>query len=549
VKFHGKKHQFYRKKRTMDNVNPQPPTLKFEELFDLDEIQKIQDAFSAATGVASLIVTSTGVPITQSSGFCELCNEIRKTEKGRLSCQISDADIGGKRENFTSKRCLSGSLYDAGASIIVEGQHICSWLIGQVMIEEMSEDQLVDYANVVGIDEAKYRQYLHGVKRMSLAQFQKLGEFLYLNAKYLSDIANQRLQLSREVEDRIRKEKEIIFLGNHDFLTGLYNRRFFDDELLRLDTPRNYPLAIIMADVNGLKLINDSFGHYFGDQLLIQLAQIFNKSFRADDIIVRLGGDEFAIILPKTSLDEVKIVIERVKKKCSQQKIEKLEFSVSYGVDVKNERSQDIQQVVINAENHMYQSKSYESASMRHNTIQLIMNALFEKNKREKFHSDRVSFVCKTLAMKVGLSKDEVKRIQTAGLMHDIGKIGISEAVLNNPSTLNEQEWQEIKKHPEIGYRILNASKDFSILSEDVLQHHERWDGRGYPKGLKGEEISLVARIIALADTYDALISDRSYRKAYTKEFALEEIGRCAGSQFDPRLVPLFITLAKDNFL
>jgi len=523
--------------------------MKFEELFDIDEMQKIQDAFSAATGVASLIVDSNGIPITKPSGFCDLCDAIRKTEKGRLNCQSSDAAIGSVSDRLISKQCLSGHFYDAGTSIVVDGQHICSWLIGQILIEGTSDDELLTYADEIGITKEDYLKMLPRVKRMTLAQFESLGDFMYLNAKYLSDIAMQRLQLTREVEARIKKEKEIVFLGNHDILTGLYNRRFFDDELLRLDTKRNYPLSIIMADVNGLKLINDSYGHYFGDQMLIQLAQIFKKTFRTDDIIARLGGDEFAMILPSTSLGEAENIIDRVKKACSLQKTEALDFSVSYGFDSKTEEDQDMFQIVINAENHMYQLKSYESASMRHNTIELIMKALFEKNQREKYHSDRVSFISKTLAIKAGLSKDEVKRIQTAGLMHDIGKIGISETILNNPSKLSEQDFLEIKKHPEIGYRILNASSDFNIISEDVLQHHERWDGLGYPKGLKGEEISIVARIIALADTYDAMISDRAYRKAYSKEYALAEIEKCSGSQFDPDLVPLFMSLVIDNFL
>jgi diguanylate cyclase (GGDEF)-like protein len=533
----------------MRKYNTIPDPMKFEDLFEIEEMQKIQDSFSAATGVASLIVNSKGVPITKPSGFCDLCNAIRKTEQGLINCQISDMTIGSGIERINSKQCLSGHLYDAGASIIVEGQLICSWLIGQVIIDGVSEEELLEYADVVGIDKEEYRKMLPGVKRMSLSQFEKLGDFLYINAKYLSDMAKQRLQLSREVEARIKKEKEIIFLGNHDILTGLYNRRFFDDELMRLDTQRNYPLSVIMADVNGLKLINDSYGHYYGDQLLIQLAQIFRMTFRSDDIIARLGGDEFAMILPNTSLGEAENIIDRIKKTCANQKNDILDFSVSYGFDAKTEASQDILQVVINAENHMYKLKSYESASMRHNTIELIMNALFEKNQREKYHSDRVSFISKTLAIKVGLSKDEVKRIQTAGLMHDIGKIGVSETILNNQSKLSDQDWQEIKKHPDIGYRILNASSDFSIISEDVLQHHERWDGTGYPKGLKGEEISIVARIIALAHTYDAMISDRAYRKAYSKDYALAEIKKGAGTQFDPELVPLFTALVVDNFV
>jgi len=521
-------------------------TLQFEDLFDLDEIQKVQDAFCMASGMAALIIKPDGTPITKPSGFCKLCEAIRKTEVGLLNCRISDAAIGKMvSDGPIIQPCLSGHLLDAGASIIVDGQHLGSWLIGQVVLEGEVEEKMLDYADEVGIDRDTYRTLLSEVKIMTHEQFENLGKFLYINAKYLSDIAHQKLLLTKEVKLRVEREKEITYLGNHDFLTGLYNRRFFEDEMIRLDTERNLPLTIIMGDVNGLKLINDSFGHASGDELLVKLANVLKSSFRADDIIARVGGDEFMFLLPKTTGIKAESLIERVKRALSEEKVGNSELSISFGYEVKTSLEQNTADILKEAENKMYRQKIYESASMRSNTIEMILNALYEKNPREMMHSRRVSAICEAIAIKIRLSKDEIKRIKTTGLMHDIGKIGIDEKILNSDHRLSPAEWEEIKKHPDISFRILSSSSEFSGIAEDVLQHHERWDGKGYPKGLKGKEISLNARIIALADTYDAMISDRAYRKAFSKEQAITEIERCSGTQFDPALVKAFVEWMK----
>ena len=190
----------------------------------------------------------------------------------------------------------------------------------------------------------------------------------------------------------------------------------------------------------------------------------------------------------------------------------------------------------------MYRHKLTESLSMRSRTIDLIMNTLFEKNKREMSHSKRVSEICESIAKTLRLNADAVNDLKTAGLMHDIGKIGIDEHILNKPNKLNKNEWDEIKRHPEIGYRILSSVNEFSEVAEYVLEHHERWDGQGYPRGLKGKKISLQARVIAFADAYDAMTSDRTYCKALSMEEALVEIKRCSGAQFDPAIAEVFVT-------
>ncbi|WP_407311220.1 PAS domain S-box protein [Desulfosporosinus sp. SB140] len=347
--------------------------------------------------------------------------------------------------------------------------------------------------------------------------------------------------LWRDISERKEMEQRLEYLSYHDFLTGLYNRRFFEEELKRLDVKRNYPLTVVVADVNGLKLINDSFGHSMGDKLLKTVADVIKSACRADDIIARLGGDEFVLLLPKTKINKTDQILKRIKTLAAQEKVGSIDISVSFGYETKNHESENIQEILKKAEDYMYKKKLFESPSMRGKTINAIISTLHEKNKREEQHSHRVSVLSKRIGEALGLPEGQIEELKTVGLLHDIGKIAIEETILNKPGKLTEEEWEEIKRHPEIGYRILSTVNDMSEMADYVLAHHERWDGRGYPKGLKGITIPLQSRIIAIADTYDAMTSERSYRQALPEKIALEELKNNAGIQFDPDLVEVFL--------
>jgi len=352
---------------------------------------------------------------------------------------------------------------------------------------------------------------------------------------------NQFAVLVTDITDRKRSEENIMYLSYHDHLTGLYNRRFFEEELKRLDVERNLPMTIVMGDVNGLKIINDSFGHDFGDELLVKAVGAIKKGCRDDEIIARLGGDEFAILLLKTSETDAEKVIKRIHENIAQEKIGNMELSISFGYSTKTSMDEITSEVFKSAENHMYRHKLSDRQSARNNTISLILNTLFEKNKREAVHSQRVSNLCHDIAQACGFTKEDVEQITTTGLIHDIGKIGIPESILDSTNKLSDDEYHIIKEHPEVGYRILSSSLEFNEIAQDVMQHHERWDGKGYPQGLAGEKITLNARIICIADAYDAMISERPYRNKLSKKEAIEELKRCSGTQFDPSIVKIFI--------
>jgi len=345
----------------------------------------------------------------------------------------------------------------------------------------------------------------------------------------------------RDFTEKKKSLDEIQYLSFYDYLTGLYNRRFYENELSRLDTKRNWPLTIVMGDVNGLKLINDSFGHSIGDQLLIKVAEAIKNSCRADDIIARIGGDEFVIILTNTDEHEAIQMIKRVKNRLLYERIEGLEITISFGYATKYSQDEDINIILKKAEDEMYHNKLFEGPIIKGQVIDNIIDALNNKSKREKMHAKHVSVLCKKMGEIIGLEEYKLNELKTFGLLHDIGKIAIVDTILNKPDKLNQTEWTEMKSHAETGYRILSTNNDMKDIADYVLAHHERWDGCGYPKGLKGDEIPLPSRICAITDAYDAMISERSYKPALTKDSALAELRNNAGTQFDPELVRIFI--------
>lgn len=351
----------------------------------------------------------------------------------------------------------------------------------------------------------------------------------------------------QDITEEKKRQEELIYLGYHDQLTGLYNRRFFNEEIIRIDRYENLPITIVQCDVNGLKMINDAFGHNLGDALLKKVADILDIACGDDVLVSRYGGDEFAIILLNTCMDEGKRMIKRIKELLANERVGAFDISVSFGIETKCDPRQDIHIVSKNAEDNMYKHKLYERSSVRSKTVDLIINTLYEKNNREMLHSKRVSSLCESFANYLNINKDMVNKIKVAGLMHDIGKIGIDEKILNKRKPLDDNEWNEIKRHSEIGFRILSSVNEFSEIANSVLEHQEKWDGSGYPKGLRGEEISLEARIIAIVDAYDAMTGNRTYGQVLTRDEALMEISRCKGTQFDPQLAEFFLEMFNEN--
>jgi len=343
-----------------------------------------------------------------------------------------------------------------------------------------------------------------------------------------------------DVTQHKQTEEKLLYLSFHDSLTGLYNRAFLEAEMNRLDTQRQMPVSMIMADLNGLKLVNDAYGHAIGDRMLKKTAKILTSSARKEDIISRWGGDEFVILLPQTSQKKANDLCSRIRDKCGKAYIETVPVSLALGCAVKDSSEKSLDSVMKVAEDNMYRLK----LSDRQKTYSAILKILLENLKRKSFETEAHTRRMKELALKMayamGNLESELGRLELLITLHDIGMIKISREVITKKDSLSPEEWEIVKKHPETGYMIAKTMEEFAHVARDILAHHERWDGAGYPGGLKGKEIPLLARITAIADAFDVMTRGRPYRKALSADEAVQELRKCAGKQFDPDLVDIF---------
>ncbi|MBF7097516.1 HD domain-containing phosphohydrolase [Alkalibacter mobilis] len=346
----------------------------------------------------------------------------------------------------------------------------------------------------------------------------------------------------RDYTEKKEKQSQIEYLSFHDYLTGLYNRRYMEDAIKRLDTKRNLPFAVMILDINGLKLTNDAFGHETGDLLLKTVTSIIRESCRSDDIIGRMGGDEFLILFPNTNEQEVKSIQERINLRASETRVDSIIVSIASGYAVKTNKNQDMTNVQKEADNNMYANKIRNGKSMKVETVENVLKNVYDKYEVEELHTREVSRYCEKFARVMGMKKKEISDIKLAGLLHDLGKISVPREILNKETSITKEEHLQVERHPETSYQILKSVEEFAHLAEIVLYHHEKWDGSGYPEGLKENEIPLMSRMMAIADSYDAMISMRPYKTAKSKNEAVEELVKCAGSQFDPHLVEIFIS-------
>jgi len=350
----------------------------------------------------------------------------------------------------------------------------------------------------------------------------------------------------RNIDKRKKREDEIIYLGYHDKLTELFNRRFVEEEIKRLDTKRQLPISIVMGDLNNLKLINDTFGHTEGDKVLKETAELLKKICRSEDILARWGGDEFVILLPKTSITGSEEIVQRIKKECAKLIIQKIPLGLAIGIATKIEVNQNIDEIIKEAESNMYRNKLGEKQSDGSSIIFALEQALFEKSSETMEHTIRIKENAIKLGKSVNLHSNQLDELALLASLHDIGKVAIPETILLKEGRLTEKEREVIKRHPEIGFNIAASSPQIIHIAKFILACHENWDGSGYPQGLAGEAIPLLSRIMFIADAYDVMTSERIYKKTMSENTAIEELKKCAGTQFDPVLVEKFVEILKD---
>ncbi len=347
---------------------------------------------------------------------------------------------------------------------------------------------------------------------------------------------------ARDITERKETEDRLMYLNFHDPLTGLYNRAYFEDALKRMDVPRNLPISVITADLNGLKLVNDTFGHAEGDELLRMAAEVMKSACRADDIIARVGGDEFSLLLPKTDAETAAHITQRIQSLAQAANTGTVMLSLSMGEATKTAEHQIMNRVLKDSESTMYHNKLLESRWAKNALIESIATVMESQSARTMEHCRRVQRLCEAFGTRLGLTPERIEDLSLLALMHDIGIMSVPRDVVEKRGPLDSQERVQVQKHSESGYRIAVSSPDFTRISEDILSHHERWDGEGYPRGLSRRDIPLHARIVALIEAYDTMRHDQVYRSRLSPEQIQKELADGAGTQFDPHLTRLFLS-------
>jgi diguanylate cyclase (GGDEF)-like protein len=350
----------------------------------------------------------------------------------------------------------------------------------------------------------------------------------------------------KDAEETIRRQ------AYTDSMTGFCNRTFFEEEMSRMNEKLSVlkPISIIVIDIDGLKITNDTFGHNAGDELLIKAADIIRSAVRSHGTISRIGGDEFCILLPntdqKTAQEKAEAIVKITDLMNGSNTLIPISMSVGLATSGDDD-DEDIYSIYRRADDDMYRYKISQSSSEKSKVIDMLLSALSERDYVTQGHVERISGLCIQMADALDLHDNQKRNLILLSKVHDLGKIGIPDDILNKPSKLTEREYEKMKTHVKVGFNIANRSKELVLIAPLILHHHEFWDGNGYPSGLKGEEIPLECRILGIIDAFDAMTNDRPYHKGISMQEAIEEIRRCAGKQFDPFLSEKFIEIITRN--
>jgi diguanylate cyclase (GGDEF)-like protein len=358
--------------------------------------------------------------------------------------------------------------------------------------------------------------------------------------------------------------------ANTDELTGLYNHRSFHERIeqeIARGSRFGGAFSLIMLDIDLFKAYNDIYGHLAGDQVLRKVGRYIESSIRSIDLAFRYGGEEFVVILPEARLDDAYKVAERIRKTIeSKSSSRAMPITASLGVGNWPNDGVMKEEVIGLTDAALYRAKQtgrnntcltsdvlkpetsligieLEARPRALSIIYALAATVDAKDSYTYGHSRKVSEYSVALSEKLSLPQEKVNNIRAASLLHDIGKVGVPDSILNKKEPLTDEEWKPIKGHPELGVEILRHVIDLANCLPAILHHHEHYDGSGYPAGLKGGKIPLEARVLSVTDAYDAMTSPRPYREQLSMEEAIKEIKRCAGTQFDPKVVEQFCNI------
>ncbi|MDA8337265.1 MAG: PAS domain S-box protein [Peptococcaceae bacterium] len=440
------------------------------------------------------------------------------------------------------------------AIAIIQDQRICYINRMFVEISGYSEDELIGKTSlsiILGADRPKVRRYsakmLAGERTIPYEYrgVKKNGEIIWLmesmaRIQYRGKPAI--LANLIDITERKQMEEQVKNAVLYDRMTGHYNRVYFEEEMRRLAKARPLPVSVVVCDVDGLKLVNDTMGYDAGDRLIKVAGDLVSACTGGRHMVARMGAGEFHILLSETSAAAVAGFCEQLAGRIEKHNVDNpgLPLSMSIGMATWGEAGSeqpDLSQVLKVAYSHMFREKMLHRWSARSTIVEALMKTLAARDIITQEHADRMLDLVLELARATGLPNHRLADLSLLVRFHDIGKVGVPDSILLKPGPLNPEEIAVMRRHTEIGCQIALAAPELVPVADLIGKHHEWWDGSGYHLGLSGEEIPVECRILAVVDAFDAMTSDRPYRQAMTQTQAVEELRRCAGTQFDPRLV------------
>ena len=393
----------------------------------------------------------------------------------------------------------------------------------------------------------KINAYLHAMSQVEDGDFSVRIHSKSLTKEYASlsnKFNNMVLTIDNLIKERNQVEHKLRYMSMYDSLTNTFNRNYFEQAIDQLSKDTSDSVGIIVLDIDGLKFVNDTFGHALGDQLLINAAAIIRQSIPKNAVLSRFGGDEFAILVYDATEHMLENIINKIQEASKSFKLlNKIELSISMGYAIKSDRLKTVDDVFKEADNNMYKEKLHHTQSKQSNIVQTLMIALEARDYITEGHADRLQELVVRLAKQINYSDYRHNDLRLLSKFHDIGKVGIPDRILFKPGPLTSEEMDEMKRHSEIGYKIARSSSELNHIADWILKHHEWWNGKGYPLCLQGCEIPMPCRILAIVDAYDAMTNDRPYRKAMTHEEAIAELVKDSGIRFEPYLVNKFVEL------
>lgn len=492
--------------------------LEFEELFDVEEMQRLQDVLAEATGVGSMITRPDGTPITRPSNFCRLCNLIRQTDRGRENCCRSDALLGTYHpDGPVVTRCLSAGLWDAGASITAGGRHVANWLIGQVRVDDTPDEELLEYAEQIGADRDEFARALADVQRMPLEQFKQIAMTIFLFAQQLSRVSydvGQRKRAQVAIEERehwLSESQRVAQLGH--YIYDITHDRWDGSQTL---------YTVMGVDASHKRDLAEWISIVHPDE------QDRMAAYMAEDVVAGHNrfDTEYRIVRPSDGATRWVHGFGDVQYSPNGQPLAM--FGTIQDVTDRKQLECAVQEMltsVVDVVGHLSETRDPYTAG----------------------HQRRVAQLAVAIAQELGLPETEVADIRMAALMHDVGKISVPAEILSKPSKLSNIEFDLIKRHAESGYQIISSARMPATIAEYVHQHHERCDGSGYPRGLQGDDLLLGSRIIMVADVVEAMVSHRPYRAGLGAEAALTEVESGSGSLYDPEVAHACLTLFQER--